>query len=141
MKPFGERAPSPREAGLRSVEYYRELKRRHLIRLFASYVAPLVLLATFFYFQYDHLERRGRLDHMKAVRRPPHARSLLEGGCLISPPLADGSIRRRPPPSRLPAMLFLGLRATRRTPKRELWLELFDGDDIHRLVQPLAHSL
>ena len=57
----------PQVAGLRSVEYYRELKRRHLVRLFASYVAPLVILAAFFYFQYDSLQKRAALDHMKAV--------------------------------------------------------------------------
>ena len=67
MSMSGGRDPLPRVAGLRSAEYYRELKRRHLVRLFASYVAPLVLLAAFFYFQYDRLEARARLNHMTAV--------------------------------------------------------------------------
>ena len=67
MSLFGGRDQMPQVAGLRSVEYYRELKRRHLVRLFASYVAPLVILAAFFYFQYDSLEKRAGLDHMKAV--------------------------------------------------------------------------
>jgi len=64
---FGGRDQTPRVAGPRSVEYYRELKRGHLIRLFASYAAPLVTLAAFSYFRYDLLENRAKRDHIMAV--------------------------------------------------------------------------
>ena len=67
MSQSERREPSLQDAGLRSAEYYRDLKRRHLLRLFASYVAPLVLLAGYFYFQYNRLEKRAHLNHLKAI--------------------------------------------------------------------------
>jgi two-component system NtrC family sensor kinase len=58
----------PRSSSLLGNEaYYRDLKRRQIVRLFLSYVAPIILLSVFFYFNYDSLAKQSRSAHMSAV--------------------------------------------------------------------------
>ena len=48
-------------------EHYRELKRRHVIRLIITYLAPLALLAVYFQYQYSELSSEGRRLHLSAI--------------------------------------------------------------------------
>jgi two-component system NtrC family sensor kinase len=47
--------------------YYSDLKRRQIVRLFLSYVAPIILLSVFFYFNYESLAKQSRRAHISAV--------------------------------------------------------------------------
>ena len=48
-------------------EHYRDLKRRHIIRLVLTYLAPLLILIVYFYFIYTALVTESRRLHLKAV--------------------------------------------------------------------------
>jgi len=48
-------------------EHYRELRRKHLFRLLATYLAPLVILIVYFYFQYNALMSESRRFHLVAI--------------------------------------------------------------------------
>ena len=61
MTSTSSRSPFPED------RYYRDLKRRHLVRLFVSYIAPIVLLSVFFYFQYEDLAETSRDAHLRAI--------------------------------------------------------------------------
>jgi two-component system NtrC family sensor kinase len=47
--------------------HYRELRRRNIIRLTLTYLAPLILLTGYFYFQYGAVVAEGRRLHLKAI--------------------------------------------------------------------------
>lgn len=47
--------------------YYRDVKRRSVVRLLLSYVAPIVLLSVYFYFQYEQLAKQSQHMHLQAV--------------------------------------------------------------------------
>jgi two-component system NtrC family sensor kinase len=47
--------------------HYRELRRRNIVRLLFTYIGPIVILAVFFYIQYDFLVSESRRLHLKAV--------------------------------------------------------------------------
>ena len=47
--------------------YYRDARRRNVIRLLLSYVAPIVLLSGYFYFQYERLAGQSLNMHLQAV--------------------------------------------------------------------------
>jgi len=57
---FEEALPFPHE-------HYRDLKRRHIIRLVLTYLAPLLILIAYFYYQYTMLVSESRRLHLKAV--------------------------------------------------------------------------
>jgi two-component system NtrC family sensor kinase len=48
-------------------QHYRELKRRHIFRLLLTYLAPLVLLSVYFFYQYDQMVSDSRRLHLSAV--------------------------------------------------------------------------
>jgi len=47
--------------------HYREIKRRNLIRLARTYLAPLIILTVYFYYQYSGLVAESRRLHLKAI--------------------------------------------------------------------------
>jgi len=47
--------------------YYRDAKRRNVIRLLLSYVAPVILLSVYFYFLYERLAGQSLNMHLQAV--------------------------------------------------------------------------
>ncbi len=55
------------ETPLLTDRHYRDLKRRNVLRLFLTYIAPLIVLSLFFYFQYDAMASRSRQLHLQAV--------------------------------------------------------------------------
>jgi len=50
-----------------SEEHYREFRRKTVIRLFITYLAPLILLAVYFFFQYNSMVSESRRLHLKAI--------------------------------------------------------------------------
>jgi len=48
-------------------EHYRELRHKHLFRLLATYLAPLVILIVYFYFQYNALVSESQRFHLVAI--------------------------------------------------------------------------
>lgn len=50
-----------------NAQHYRELKRRHIIRLLFTYLAPLLLLSIYFFYQYDQMASEGRRLHLRAI--------------------------------------------------------------------------
>ncbi|UCD18263.1 MAG: histidine kinase [Candidatus Zixiibacteriota bacterium] len=48
-------------------DHYRDLKRRHVIRLVLTYLAPLLILIIYFYFQYNAMLSESRRLHLKAI--------------------------------------------------------------------------
>lgn len=48
-------------------KHYRDLLRRNLVRLFLTYLAPLILLTIYFHFQYRVTWREGRELHLKSI--------------------------------------------------------------------------
>ena len=48
-------------------QHYRDIKRKHLIRLFLTYLAPLILLAIYFLIQYGALDTESRRSHLRAI--------------------------------------------------------------------------
>lgn len=47
--------------------HYRELKRKHIVRLLLTYLTPLILLSIYFYVQYGLIVSEGRRLHLTAV--------------------------------------------------------------------------
>jgi two-component system NtrC family sensor kinase len=48
-------------------EHYREIKRKHIIRLLLTYMTPLILLTIYFYVQYGVIISEGRRLHLTAI--------------------------------------------------------------------------
>lgn len=48
-------------------EYYRDLKRRHIVRLLLTYILPIVLLTVYFLYQYRGLVTQGQQLHLLAA--------------------------------------------------------------------------
>jgi two-component system NtrC family sensor kinase len=67
MRLFKRRKSSPGAPALHGEAYYRDLKRRNVIRLFLTYVAPILLLGVYFYFQYQTLANRSQQAHLRAI--------------------------------------------------------------------------
>jgi len=67
MALFTRKNPPSGISTLYSDAYYREIKGRHLVRLFVSYVIPIVLLAVYFYFQYQALATGSQHAHLRAI--------------------------------------------------------------------------
>ena len=47
--------------------HYDELRRRYLVRLLLTYIAPLLIVILFSYFQYRSLDNESRKLHLKAI--------------------------------------------------------------------------
>ena len=67
MRLFKRRNPPTGAPALHGEAYYRDLKRRNVIRLFVTYVAPILLLGVYFYFQYQTLAHRSQQAHLRAI--------------------------------------------------------------------------
>jgi len=67
MALFTRKNPPSGTSTLYSDAYYRDIKGRHLVRLFVSYVIPIVLLAVYFYFQYQALATGSQHAHLRAI--------------------------------------------------------------------------
>jgi len=48
-------------------KHYKEFKRKNLIRLLLTYLTPLIILGTYFYYQYDAMVSDSQHLHLKAV--------------------------------------------------------------------------
>jgi two-component system NtrC family sensor kinase len=48
-------------------QHYRDVKRKHLIRLILIYLAPLILLSIYFLIQYGALDTESRRSHLRAI--------------------------------------------------------------------------
>jgi len=48
-------------------EFYRDLRRRHVIRLLLTYILPILLLAVYFAYQYRAIANQSRQLHLKAI--------------------------------------------------------------------------
>ncbi len=48
-------------------KHYNDLKRKHIIRLFLTYLAPLLILSIYFYIQYSSIESEGEKLHLKTI--------------------------------------------------------------------------
>lgn len=48
-------------------EYYRELRRRHVLRLLLTYILPIALLALYFAYQYHSIAEESRRLHLRAI--------------------------------------------------------------------------
>jgi len=48
-------------------KHYKDLKKRHVFRLFLTYLAPLVILSVYFYLQYGSIESEGEKLHLKTI--------------------------------------------------------------------------
>ncbi len=60
---------------LRSEAYYRELQRKNILRLFLTYLAPLILLSAYFSFQYRSILQESLRNHLKTVAEN-HAKTM-----------------------------------------------------------------
>jgi two-component system NtrC family sensor kinase len=67
MRLFQRRKSSPGAPALHGEAYYRDLKRRNVVRLFLTYVGPILLLGVYFYFQYQTLARSSQEAHLRAI--------------------------------------------------------------------------
>lgn len=47
--------------------HYRDLKRRHIIRLLLTYLAPLMILVVYFFYQYNQVILEGQRMHLRAI--------------------------------------------------------------------------
>ncbi len=48
-------------------KHYKDLKKRHIFRLFLTYLAPLLILSVYFYLQYGSIESEGEKLHLKTI--------------------------------------------------------------------------
>ena len=55
------------DSSLRSEAYYRELQRKNVLRLILTYLAPLIILSLYFYFQYQSMLRESVRNHLRTV--------------------------------------------------------------------------
>jgi two-component system NtrC family sensor kinase len=67
-----EKSPAKRPRGLVQEqglhdEHVRAIKRRTILRLFLTYLAPLILLSVFFSYQYSVMVTESRQLHLKAI--------------------------------------------------------------------------
>ncbi len=66
-----ERAPGKSGRQPESLPYhlghYRDLKRRHIVRLLSTYLAPLLILTLYFYFQYGAIVSEARRLHLRGT--------------------------------------------------------------------------
>ena len=46
---------------------YRELRRKHVLRLVITYLAPFILLTAYLYWQYGALDRESERLHLMAI--------------------------------------------------------------------------
>lgn len=54
-------------AALHKEDYYRSLQKKHIIRLLLSYLAPLIVLTIYFYFQYQDLFEESQRTNLISV--------------------------------------------------------------------------
>ena len=47
--------------------HYRDLRRRHIVRLLATYLGPLVILTIYLFVQYDAIVRESERLHLQAI--------------------------------------------------------------------------
>lgn len=59
--------PGPAETDGLSAEHIKAIRRRTFIRLFLTYLAPLILLSAFFSYQYTGVVSESRRLHLKAI--------------------------------------------------------------------------
>jgi two-component system NtrC family sensor kinase len=52
---------------IRTEDYYRDLQRKNFLRLVLTYLAPLILLSAYFYFQYRSMVQQSASNHMRLV--------------------------------------------------------------------------
>jgi len=55
------------DTSLHSDAYYHELQRKNTLRLILTYLAPLVILSLYFYFQYRSMLRESVHNHLRTV--------------------------------------------------------------------------
>ena len=67
MRLFQRKKSSTSAPTLHGEAYYRDLKRRNVVRLFLTYVVPILLLGVYFYFQYQTLARGSQQAHLRAI--------------------------------------------------------------------------
>jgi len=67
MRLFKRKKSVPGAPALHGEDYYRDLKRRNIIRLFLTYVVPILLLGVYFYFQYQTLAISSQQAHLRAI--------------------------------------------------------------------------
>lgn len=48
-------------------EHYREIQRRHIIRMFITYLAPLIILVIYFQYRYNNLTAEATRLHLGAI--------------------------------------------------------------------------
>ena len=48
-------------------KHYRDLRWKNFLRLFITYVAPLIVLSVYFYLQYNSMHNEGRQLHIKSI--------------------------------------------------------------------------
>lgn len=62
-----KKAPSLPWAAPFDEQHYKDLKRKTVMRLLITYLAPLILLAGYFFFQYDTMVSESRSLHLRAI--------------------------------------------------------------------------
>lgn len=55
------------DPSLKNEQYYKELQRKNVIRLVLTYLAPLIILTIYFYFQYQGIILESNQAHLAAV--------------------------------------------------------------------------
>ncbi len=48
-------------------DHYRRIRRKHVVRLFFTYLGPLILLTIYFYIQHRTIVAEGQRQHLKAI--------------------------------------------------------------------------
>jgi len=100
---------------LHSERYYRELQRKNLLRLVLTYLAPLIILTLYFYFQYHSILQESTRNHLRTVAEN-HARTmdlfLQERIVNLSNLIDDPKLRIPPPPVTMRELLLKLSRAS-----------------------------
>jgi two-component system NtrC family sensor kinase len=103
------------DASVHSEEYYRELQRKNVLRLALTYLAPLILLSTYFYFQYRSILQESTRNHLRTTAEN-YARTmdlfLQERIVNLSNLIDDPRLRIPPPSSAMQDLLRRLLRAS-----------------------------
>jgi two-component system NtrC family sensor kinase len=55
------------DASIHGEKYYRDLQRKNLLRLIVTYLAPMILLSAYFYFQYHAVFQESLGNHLRTV--------------------------------------------------------------------------
>jgi two-component system, NtrC family, sensor kinase len=96
------------DPSLRSAEYYRDLQRKNVLRLVLTYLAPLIILSVYFYFQYRTILRENSQNHLRSVAEN-YAKTmdlfLQERVQNLSNLIDDPKLNIRPSPSAMREML------------------------------------